>query len=214
MTRYIPALRFHALTRWYDRVLGIALDEDRFKQLLVAQAGIKPGFRVLDLGCGTGTLTLMLKRACPGARIIGLDADGAALATARRKIEAAGLHIPLIRALAFDLPFPPGSFGRVLSSLVFHHLATDAKRRTLEAVRTLLEPGGELHVADWGRAQDPLMRLAFLGVQVLDGFANTTDNVRGRLVPLMREAGFAQVAEPYRGRTLFGTLSLYCAVAP
>jgi hypothetical protein len=99
----------------------------------------------------------------------------------------------------------------VVSSLVFHHLTTENKRRTLRKIRAWLRRGGELHVADWGRAQDLLMRLAFLPIQLLDGFETTSDNVRGRLLPLMREAGFEEVAETHRERTIFGTLSLYRA---
>ena len=57
------------------------------------------------------------------------------------------------------------------------------------------------------------MRLAFLGVQLLDGFETTSDNVQGRLVPLMEQAGFRSVSETHREMTVFGTLSLYQATA-
>jgi len=76
----------------------------------------------------------------------------------------------------------------------------------------LLRPGGELHIGDWGQAQNALMRLAFLSVQVLDGFSNTSDNVHGRLIPLMQEAGFRSVIETHHETTIFGTLALYRAV--
>jgi SAM-dependent methyltransferase len=116
--------------------------------------------------------------------------------------------------MAFALPFETGSFDRVVSSLVFHHLSTEQKQQTLAGIRRVLRPGGELHVADWGAAQNVLMRIAFLGVQLLDGFASTADNVAGRLVPLMREAGFLAVEQTHAEMTLFGTLALYRAVAP
>jgi len=209
--RYVRALRFRSLTRFYDRVLGATLKEDKFKRLLVEQACILPGQRVLDLGCGTGTLTILMKQAVPQATVVGLDGDPETLAIAREKAERAGLAIELEHVLAWDAPFEASSFDRVLSSLVFHHLTTENKRRTLAKIREWLRPGGELHVADWGRPHDPLMRMAFLTVQLLDGFETTSDSVQGRLEPLMREAGFADVAETHRERTLFGTLSLYCA---
>jgi hypothetical protein len=72
---------------------------------------------------------------------------------------------------------------------------------------------GVYHVADWGQAQNVLMRLAFLPVQLLDGFESTRDNVRGRLVPLMEGVGFSAVAETHREMSLLGTLSLYRAGA-
>src|SRR6059036_3560803 len=77
---YIPALGFDWLTRFYDPVLRVTLREEKFKRLLVTQACVQPGQDVLDLGCGTATLTIMLKQSCPGAKIIGLDGDPKVLA--------------------------------------------------------------------------------------------------------------------------------------
>ena len=208
---YVHALRFRSLTRFYDRVLHATLKEEKFKQLLVAQANVQPGERVLDVGCGTGTLTILAKRSAPEAHVVGLDGDPEALAVARDKAAREGVELELVQSLAWEAPFAPASFDRVVSSLVFHHLTTENKRRTLRKIREWLRPGGELHVADWGRPHDPLMRAAFLPVQLLDGFETTRDSVRGVLPSLMREAGFAEVAETHRERTLFGTLSLYRA---
>ena len=55
------------------------------------------------------------------------------------------------------------------------------------------------------------LRVAFIGVQLLDGFQTTTENVRRGLVPVLRDAGFRSVRETHREMTLFGTLSLYQA---
>lgn len=211
---YIPALRFRWLTRFYDPVVQTLLWEKRFKRRLVEQTGLQLGHRVLDLGCGTATLSIMLKRACPAATVVGLDGDPEILRIARQKVSAAGVEIELHEGLAFAPPFAPQSFDRVVSSLVFHHLTTEDKRRTFAQVRSLLRPGGELHIADWGKAQNPLMRFAFLSVQALDGFLTTTDKVRGLLIPLMQETGFTEVAETHRTMTPLGTLSLYRAVLP
>ena len=59
---YIPALSYHGLTSGYDSVLQWTMREDAFKRRLVQQAHIEPGYRVLDLGCGTATLTLLIKQ--------------------------------------------------------------------------------------------------------------------------------------------------------
>jgi len=214
MTNFIPALRFRWLTQFYDPVVQALLREKRCKQRLVEQAGLQPGHRVLDLGCGTATLSIMLKRACPEATVVGLDGDPEILSIARQKISAAGVEIELHEGMAFAPPFAPCSFDRIVSSLVFHHLSTEDKRRTFTQVHELLRPGGELHIADWGQAQNLLMRFAFLGVQVLDGFRTTADNMRGLLLPFMQEAGFTEVAETHRAMTPLGTLSLYRAIAP
>lgn len=119
---YIPALRYESLTRFYDPVLRATLKEDRFKRLLVEQAALRPGHRVLDVGCGTATLIILLKQTCAEAEVNGLDGDLKVLALARTKIETAGLDIGLTQGLAWEAPFPPASFDRIVSSLVFHHL--------------------------------------------------------------------------------------------
>jgi ubiquinone/menaquinone biosynthesis C-methylase UbiE len=212
---YLRALRFAALTPHYDRSLAVLLHDRRFRLALVRQMRLAPGFRVLDVGCGTASLTILVKQAQPSARVIGLDADPGILALARHKITASGLDIDLQQGLADRLPFAPASFERVVSCLVFHHLTPRQKRRALAEVRRVLCPHGELHLADWGQPQNALMRLAYLvGVQILDGFTTTTENVRGHLIPLMRAAGFTEVEETERRSTIFGTLSLYRAVNP
>jgi len=179
--------------------------------LLAAAVAVRPGERVLDLGCGTGTLAVLLKKSVPEAHVVGLDADREALEIARKKATEAQVEIELHEVLAWDAPFEPESFDRVVSSLVLHHLRDRDKLRTLQLVQEWLRPNGELHIADWGKAQNALMRVAFIGVQLLDGFQTTTENVRRGLVPVLRDAGFCSVRETHREMTLFGTLSLYGA---
>jgi ubiquinone/menaquinone biosynthesis C-methylase UbiE len=211
---YIPALGFDWLTRFYDPVLRVTLREEKFKRLLIEQARLHPGQNVLDLGCGTATLTIMLKQSCPEARVVGLDGDPNVLAIAREKIAAAGVDVELHQGMAFAPPFTPASFHRVVSSLVFHHLTTENKRRTLAKVREILRPGGELHVADWGKPHNALMWIASLGIRWLDGAETTADNLNGHLVGLMEQAGFSTAEETHQEMTIFGTLSLYRAVVP
>ena len=208
---YIPALRFRSLTPYFDRVVSWTLREDHFRGLLLDQAQIEPGMRVVDVGCGTGTLALLLKERCPQAEVIGIDVDPDALSIAREKARKAGVEIELRESRAWEAKFDPASVDRVLSSLVFHHLRTEEKRRTLECSRRWLKANGEVHIADWGRAANGLMRVAFLSVQLLDGFETTAENVQQGLVPAMREAGFSTARETHREMTPLGTLSLYRA---
>ena len=208
-TPYIPALRFHWLTPLYDPLLRWMLRESVFKRHLVAQARIDSGHRVLDLGCGTGTLTVLIKRLHPGAEVSGLDGDAKVLEVAEAKAAKAGLKVTFVHGMAFDLPYADNSFDRILSSLLFHHLTRENKVRALREVFRVLRPGGQLHVADWGRPQNGLMRGAFLLVQMLDGFRTTADNVAGMLPDLFREAGFVDAEQRTRYGTVFGTLALY-----
>ena len=209
--RYIPALRFRVLTRFYDPLLAVVLREAVWKSKLVDQVSLRPGMRVLDLGCGTGTLTVLLAKACPQAEVVGLDADTDALERAQTKVARHGVAVHFVHGRADSPPFSARSFDRIVSSLLFHHLTEAEKKRALQASYDLLDSGGELHVADWGKPQDAVMRLAFLPVQVLDGFTTTGDNVRGALPDMARGAGFASVEETFRRRTIFGTLAFLIA---
>lgn len=212
--RYVPALGFRWLTPFYDGVVRVTTRERTFKQALLDQAGLSSGQNVLDLACGTGTLALWAKQRIPGLRLVGLDGDAEVLARARAKAQAAGLEIAFDEGLSTSLPYAEHRFDRVLSSLFFHHLDRENKSRTLAEAFRVLKPGGELHVADWGRAANPLMRAAYYAIQLLDGFENTADNVKGLLPELIRGAGFTGVVETRRFSTMWGTLSLYRAVKP
>jgi ubiquinone/menaquinone biosynthesis C-methylase UbiE len=209
--RYVPALRFTWLTRAYDPIVRLTTRERRFKRMLVEQVQLRPGMHVLDVGCGTGTLAMELKRTCPEAVVSGIDGDPDVLALARAKIERAGLAIDVRHALATELPFSAATFDRVVSSLVFHHLDRETKRAALREIARVLVPGGELHIADWGRPHGPFTRAAFLGVQLLDGFETTRDSVEGVLPALIAEVGYRDVVETRRLRTPLGTIALYQA---
>jgi SAM-dependent methyltransferase len=99
----------------------------------------------------------------------------------------------------------------VLSTLFFHHLDPEPKRRTAREIARVLRKGGELHVADWGPPSDPAMAVAFLAIRLLDGFENTAENFHGELPRIFEEAGLARVEQTDRLRTVLGTLALYRA---
>ncbi len=210
--RYVPALGFRWLTPAYDVVVRLTTRERTFKTALIEQANIAPGHDVLDLACGTGTLAIWIKRLYPSANVTGIDGDPEVLAIASRKSEAASVFVRLDQGLSFKLPYADGAFDRVLSTLFFHHLSWSDKQRTAKELYRVIRPGGELHVADWGRSTGPLMRVAFFAIQLLDGFKNTQENVKGKLVPLFQDAGFSDVSERGMISTVFGTMSLYRAV--
>jgi SAM-dependent methyltransferase len=213
-SKYIPALRFNWLTSLYDPLVRLAARESTFKRRLVEQAGISTGHRVLDVGCGTATLTLLIKQENPGAEVLGLDGDPKVLEVARRKVARSRGDIRLDHGMSHALPYTDCSFDRVLSSLLFHHLTRQDKERTLAEVLRVLHPNGEFHLADWGKATNIVMRAAFLLVQLLDGFGTTADNVKGLLPALLADAGFEEIREWAQYKTVFGTLSLYTARKP
>jgi len=211
---YVPALAYDGLTRFYDPLIAMALRENTFKSALVEQAKIQNGQRVLDLACGTATLTLMIKSACPDAEVTGVDGDPKILGIARGKIEKAQADIALDEAMSYALPYEDQTFDRVLSSLFFHHLTSENKTRTAAELHRILKPGGSLHVADWGKPQNLAMAGAILTVRCLDGFDITDDNVKGRLPAFFERADFKDVGLRREFATVMGTIALYSAQKP
>lgn len=212
--RYIPALTYERLTPLFDPMVRLTTRERAFKERLLEQAAIEPGQRVLDLGCGTGTLAIWARQEHPDAELVGLDGDPEVLEKARRKADAAGVDVQLDQGLSYDLPYEDASFDRVLTSLFFHHLMPDAKASTAAEVARVLRPGGELHVADFGPPQDLLARVGAEGLRRFDGIENTRDNLDGNLPAIFEEAGLVDARERGRMRVIFGSLWFYSARRP
>jgi ubiquinone/menaquinone biosynthesis C-methylase UbiE len=209
--KFIPALGHDLLTPLYDPLLRWVMREEVFKHQLIEQAEFRGGHRVLDLGCGTGTLAVMIKRSRPGVEVVGLDADAKVLELARAKAAKAGVELLLDQGMAYQLPYPNDSFDRVLTSVMLHHLSTDDKRRTFAEVLRVLRPGGGLHVVDFGPPRTLYTRLVALVAARSEEIAA---NVQGRLPEMFREAGFEDVAEAGQLTTVAGSLSFYRARKP
>ncbi len=211
---YISALGHQSLNRFYDLLISVTIPEKRFKHALIHQASIEPGHMVLDLGTGTATLSILLKQMHPYCEAFALDGDLQILGQAKSKIEKAELRVALQNGMSFSLPYMNETFDRVVSSLMFHHLTTDQKKRTLNEVHRVLKSEGELHIADWGKPQTSGMKIASSIVRIFDGITTTEDNFKGRLPQFFLEAGFAKVQPTRHFATVFGTLSLFRASKP
>ena len=210
-TSFVPALGFDVLTPLYDAAIALTMREAAFRRRLVEQAAPAGGMRILDLGCGTGTLAIELARRASGAEVVGLDVDPRILALARTKAQRASVDVEWIVGSAVDPPFPAAAFDRVTSTLMLHHLTTDEKERTFRALRRVLRPGGELHVADFSRPHNAYTRIAAWLFQFFDGPERVAANLEGRLPELLRAAGFDAVETTDEWTTLFGTLAFFRA---
>ena len=210
--RFVPALGFHWLTPYYDFVVGAVTQAGAIREGLIQQAQFDAGQQMLDLACGTGTLAVQIKHRFPAVNVIAVDCDRTILSLAERKANRVEVTIQFDHAFAECLPYPDGSFDRVVSNLFFHHLTWAKKKQAASEIYRILKPHGELHVADWGRASNLFMRGLFFPVQLIDGFKNTQDNVSGKLVELFEQTGFVNVAEQQSFNTIFGTMALYSTV--
>jgi len=208
---YIPAFGHSFLTPFYDFMMKWAARESTFKPKLVEQARIEKGQRVLDIGCGTATLTVLIKKTQSEVEVIGVDADPKVLEIARSKVLKAAVDIALDQGMVYELPYPDASFDRVVSSMVFHHLTREYKLHTLKEVFRVLRPEGELHIADLGKPQNAIMHLISL---VIGRLEKTSDNVKGLLPEMLYDTGFDKVEETAKYMTIFGTVTLYKAQRP
>jgi len=208
---YIPPLRYKLLTRFYDPIVRWTTREAAFKRALLAQVVADRPRHVLDLGCGTGTLTIAIAKALPDAAVSGLDADAEALAIAAHKARGAGVSLGLHQGFSTSMPFGNAQFDCVVSSLFFHHLTREVKIATLREARRVLAPKGSLHVADWGKPSNALMRALFFMVQLLDGFETTRDSVIGALPELLSAGGYDRVEDTAKFDAPLGTMRLFRA---
>jgi ubiquinone/menaquinone biosynthesis C-methylase UbiE len=196
------------------RLLGAGASHRR----LLDQAGIGPGTRVLEIGCGTANLLLLAARRYPRATLIGLDPDPAALALARRKADRRGQTLQLDQGYAGQLPYPDASVDRVLSAFMLHHLPEPEKQAAIREVHRVLAPGGSLHLVDFdGHGPHTMSGPARLFGHRHRGHGHAerhhqfTRNSSAEVRVLLGEAGFVDVAETSRGRGLFGRYVCYRA---
>jgi ubiquinone/menaquinone biosynthesis C-methylase UbiE len=206
---YLPGMGHDRLLALYDpftRLFGI----ESVHRRLAGQAELESAQRVLEIGCGTGNLVLLVKRLRPQLEVVGLDPDPKALARAIRKARRAGVDLELGRGLADELPYPDASFDRVLSALMFHHIDADLRLASLREVLRVLRPSGSLHLVDFGGNGHDLHGLARLTRRN----HRMHDNWGDRIPALMREAGLTDPVGVDHVTGHVGRLTYYRAGRP
>lgn len=204
---FLPGMSRNWLLPLYDplvRLLGI---ETHHRQL-VDIAELRAGERVLEIGCGTGNLALLLTDLHPEVEVVGIDPDRNALARARRKAHRRRLAVELHHGFAQRLPFPDASFDRVVSAFMFHHLAADVKPAVLSESRRVLKAGSALHLVDFGGHIEHSDGLA---ARLQRRHHLMADNVGDRISQLLQEAGFADATEVAHRVTRVGRITHYRA---
>lgn len=166
-------LVLHSEARYYDLLAWLLTfgRERSFRARLTELAGLREGERVLDVGCGTGTLAIAAKQHVgKSGVVVGIDASPAMIERAKRKADTVGVDVSFQTAIVEALPFPDASFDVVFNTLMLHHLPRPAREQCAREMRRVLRPGGRVLAVD---------------------FATSTSESKGLLSRLHRHGGFA-----------------------
>jgi demethylmenaquinone methyltransferase/2-methoxy-6-polyprenyl-1,4-benzoquinol methylase/phosphoethanolamine N-methyltransferase len=180
---------------FHTRLLGLGVNQANSK--MIAQlANIKPGDNVLDVGCGSGNLTLTSKQyAGHAGSVNGIDASSEMIELARKKATQMGTDVVFDVALIEKLPFGDSTFDVVISRLVMHHLPDDLKLQAFVEILRTLKSGGLAFLTDFQAPANPV--LAHL-VSLFIGHPDMVQSNVSSLVPMLAQAGFVDVTS---GRT-------------
>lgn len=173
-------------------------------RMVVEMAQIKPGEKVLDVGCGTGNLTLTARTyAGPAGSAVGIDPSPEMIEQARKNARRTGLDAVFELGLIEKIPYPDASFDVVINRLMIHHLPNDLKRRGFAEILRVLKPGGRLFIADFRASSRGLLghlALAFARHRMMQ-----TDVMD--LTQMVKQAGFAEVASGPTGSAFLAFVS-------
>lgn len=211
---YLPAAGRAWLTSSYDRVIALTMRERAWRPALVdaIERDLPPSGTVVEVGCGSGSLTVALAAARADANVFGVDGDPAILALARRKTGAE--RVTWLDGLAQSFSLPTASADIALCSLLLHHLADDTKAAALKHIADVLTDTGVLYVADWGPPRGPATALGVRALQLIDGRAGPQSLLDGHLQTMLTAAGFTAPHRKAAHRTVWGTLELWRAQTP
>jgi ubiquinone/menaquinone biosynthesis C-methylase UbiE len=194
-----PAQTEGRLIRWgafYDLSVNIMTlgQASRLRRMTVDQALLKPGESVLDVGCGTGGVTIPAKiRVGENGNAAGIDPSPEMIAVANRKAERGGLQIDFRVGVIESLPFPDETFDAVTSSLMMHHLPADLQVKGVAEILRVLKPGGRFLVADMIRPSGPSFQRFFTSLILHHG--HVVDFGLQDVPALLRKAGFEDVEQ-------------------
>ncbi len=188
---YYVAKTFDHVARRYDRFVKRKFGLE-FYSLAAKLAGVKEGDKILDAGCGTGTLALMLKKQVGNEGFVaGIDASSGMLEQAKIKSNKEKLRIDFRGASIEKIPFSDNFFDIVTSTWVIHQLSISLKKKGLKEIFRVLGPGGHFLLVDLHRITNPL--LAFFNFPFYWWSAGYKIHVRGKLPDLLTETGFVEV---------------------
>ena len=176
--------------RWYDlfaTVMTFGRDK-AVRKKLIELAAPAPAEKVLDVGCGTGTLAIALKQRVGTGEVHGIDASPEMVQVAKEKADRDSSNVDFRAALIEALPFPDASFDLVTSSLMLHHLPDDLKAKGFREILRVLKPGGRFVAMDLAAPGHSLPG------HLISFFVHAhSESMAVKLVPMLKDAGFSDI---------------------
>ena len=173
----------------YDSYMSkVTLGRERaLREMTVSLAQVKPGDCVLEVGCGTGTLTLEAKRqAGPSGKVFGIDVIPGMIELSRQKAAQAQVDITFQLGSIDDIPFPANRFDVVMCSFMIFHMSDMVRHKGITEIYRVLKPQGRLLVLDLALPPQPLPRVI---AQAL--FGGMLRHDLRELLPLLEASGFS-----------------------
>lgn len=201
-----PALYYRVLTPFYDFLFKHLLPEIKIRSSLINRLNIESGAKVIDLGCGTATLTVRLAETFKNAIVIGVDADREILTIARNKKQLANLQFAIGNCT--QLNFENQTIDAVVASFLFCNLTDENKQKTIPEVKRVLKTDGGFYITEWGKPDSFIASAGFYILQLLGGFKNTKIIRKGLLPELLKQSGFS-VKQFDKINTVLGTVYFY-----
>ena len=163
--------------------------ERALRETTVSLAGVKPGDSVLEVGCGTGTLSLAAKRqAGPTGKVFGIDIIPGMVEVSKRKAAQAGEQVTFQSGGIDDIPFPANQFDVVMCSFMIFHMSEPVRQKGITEIYRVLKPQGRLLVLDLALPPHGLSRAIAKRF-----FGGMLQHDLRELLPLMEACGFSDV---------------------
>jgi len=179
----------HSWARYYDLMVGVISlgREAKFRQAALSLVDIEPGMNILDVGCGTGTLTIAAKqKQGVGGKVLGIDPSSIMVNLAQEKAAKAQVEAAFEVGVIENIDFPDNYFDLVLSSLMMHHLPNELKKEGLQEVFRVLKSNGTLLIIEL----DPS---AFSLVSLIHGHSTQLSSELQKTRSYMENTGFGPV---------------------